>query len=99
MIYVYANEVYPTVVRSTGSSCTLAAGRVGSILGPIVYEGLASSTGGYDFFFWIMTITCIVNLALIFFLPFETAGKVLQDHLEPPVDEKYGAADSARDPA
>ena len=36
IIYVYAAELYPTVLRSTGMGLSSVMGRVGSILAPVV---------------------------------------------------------------
>ena len=36
--YMYASEIYPAVARTTGTSVCIAAGRIGSIACPLVYE-------------------------------------------------------------
>ncbi len=36
IIYVYAAELYPTVLRSTGMGMTSVMARIGSILAPVV---------------------------------------------------------------
>jgi OCT family organic cation transporter-like MFS transporter 4/5 len=36
IIYIYAAELYPTVLRSTGMGLSAVMGRVGSILAPVV---------------------------------------------------------------
>ncbi|XP_064469064.1 organic cation transporter protein-like [Ornithodoros turicata] len=38
VIYVYAIELYPTVMRSAAASSTFVFGRVGSLLAPLLYE-------------------------------------------------------------
>ena len=43
IIYVYAAELYPTVVRSTGMGMSSVMARVGSILAPVVGRELVMS--------------------------------------------------------
>ena len=38
LCYVYASEIYPTVIRQTGLALCTVAGRIGSILAPFVKE-------------------------------------------------------------
>lgn len=99
VVYVYASEVYPTVARSSGTALVIACGRIASILAPIVYEAVVTSTGSFVVFFWAITCLCAINLGFVFGLPIETAGRLLQDRLEPASAEKcpeYGATGSTR---
>jgi hypothetical protein len=82
VVYVYAAEIYPTVVRATGSALCIAAGRVGCIIAPLVYENLHYATGSHTLFFSLTAGLCAINAILVLFLPYETKGKLLQDHLD-----------------
>jgi putative MFS transporter len=98
VIYVYANEVYPTAVRASGSAFVLASGRLAAILAPVLYEAVLDATGHFVYCFWGIVALTLTNLLLTFFLTVETAGRTLQDQLEPLGDQKcfeYGAAGSA----
>jgi len=82
VVYVYAVEIYPTVVRATGGALCIAAGRLGSMVAPTIYENLAVATGGHAVFFITTAGLCAVNAIFVLFLPYETKGLVLQDFLE-----------------
>jgi len=71
-LYVYASEVYPVNVRTLGTSIVLGIGRIGAILGPLVYEWTSGARSGSSFFL----LAVIINIAgavLILLLP-ETYG-------------------------
>lgn len=82
VVYLYSIEIYPTTARATGTALCIACGRVGSILCPLIYEEIVAVTGGYSGFFWFMACSCALNVVLVFFLPFETAGAKLPDKLD-----------------
>lgn len=82
VVYCYSTEVYPTVVRTTGGALCLAFGRMGAIVAPTVFEHLLFMTGSYAAFFNLTAGLCAINAMMVLFLPFETQGCVLQDHLE-----------------
>lgn len=79
--YVYTSEVYPTVARTTGGALCLAAGRIGAMAAPSLYESLVILTGGYTGFFCFTATLCTINAVLVLFLPFETKDAVLQDYV------------------
>lgn len=78
--YTYTSEVYPTVARTTGGALCLAAGRIGAMVAPSLYESLIVLTGGYSGFFCATAALCTSNAVLVLFLPFETKDAVLQDY-------------------
>jgi len=86
--FQYVVEVYPTEARITGSAMGIAAGRVASTLGPIIYEVLTEVTGDFRYFFLLVAVICFVNVGLIDFLRYETMGKPLQDTLEEDLQEE-----------
>lgn len=83
ILYLYSSEVYPTSARTTGTATCLAAGRIGAMACPMVYEGLTDYTGYYHHFFVVIGALGLVNIVLVAFLSIETAGKSLEDEIEP----------------
>jgi len=96
--YLYAAEVFPTVVRNSGTAISFAGGRLASILSPLIYESLASFTGNCTAFFSMISILTAFNFCLIGFLPYETAGMVLQDTMET-MPAKPGSSSSSFAPS
>lgn len=82
VIYVYSMEIYPTYCRNTGASLCLAAGRIGALVCPLMYEWLTDATGTYMTYIYFMMGSCALNMVLIYFLPFETKGRALPEDLE-----------------
>merc|ERR1719324_1718762 len=78
----YASEIYPALARASGSAVCVSGGRLGSILAPVVFEGLHYFTHSYSAFFWFSFICAAGNSLLVSFLPFETAGKSLDEETE-----------------
>lgn len=82
IVYVYSIEIYPTVARATGGALCIAAGRFGSIVAPTIFENLHYLTGSHSSFFSFTAGLCGVNAMLVLFLPYETKGEILKDHLD-----------------
>lgn len=82
VVYQYATEIYPTKARTTGTAACIAGGRAGGILAPTIFEELYDNTGSYVMFFYLMLACCAINFVLVLFLPFETYGKQLQEHMD-----------------
>ncbi|XP_074368106.1 organic cation/carnitine transporter 7-like isoform X2 [Apium graveolens] len=77
---IYAPEVYPTNVRSTGVGITTAIGRIGGMVCPLVAVGLA---GGCNQMVAVVVFEIMIvlsGLSVVLF-PFETQGKELADHV------------------
>ncbi|KAJ0733784.1 putative major facilitator, sugar transporter, major facilitator superfamily [Helianthus annuus] len=75
LLYVYAMELFPTVVRSVAIGCARQAGQIGSILVPFVVVKSASLS------FMVFGICGIVGGILMFFLP-ETLNRPLYDTMD-----------------
>mmetsp|Transcript_62173 Transcript_62173/g.181497 ORF Transcript_62173/g.181497 Transcript_62173/m.181497 type:complete len:472 (-) Transcript_62173:6-1421(-) len=82
VVYSYASEIYPTPARTTGTATCLAAGRIGAMVCPLVYEALTNGKSTFHSFFICIGILTLCNAALASFLTIETAGKRLSDVLE-----------------
>jgi len=92
VVYQYASEIYPAVARTTGSAICVSGGRLGSIFAPVIFESLAAYTGSFSTFFLVASAFAAVNGFLAIFLPIETAGKSLEDEMEPALANEKGAA-------
>ncbi|KAJ0684614.1 putative major facilitator, sugar transporter, MFS transporter superfamily [Helianthus annuus] len=75
LLYVYAMELFPTVVRSVAIGCARQAGQIGSILVPFVVVKSASIS------LMVFGICGIVGGILMFFLP-ETLNRPLYDTMD-----------------
>merc|ERR1719265_2173562 len=69
--YVFASEVYPTSIRTTGSACAVGFGRLGAMVSPLVYESVTEATGNHATFFGILFLAAVINACIIDFTPFE----------------------------
>lgn len=88
VVYQYSVELYPTVARTTGTACCLASGRLGSMFCSPTFEYLEDeSTGSHARYFQLTAGLALANMVLVAFLPFETKGVYLQDHLEEEEDD------------
>lgn len=91
VFYLYASEVYPTMARTTGTALCFAAGRVASMLSPLLYELMVEVFQRPELFFQFIAAINVVNLAIVSFLPFETFGKPLRDDVPEAKAAGYGA--------
>mmetsp|Transcript_106073 Transcript_106073/g.298203 ORF Transcript_106073/g.298203 Transcript_106073/m.298203 type:complete len:237 (+) Transcript_106073:42-752(+) len=82
IVYLYSVEIFPTLARTTGTALCLAAGRLGAVTCPLIYENFAEVFGRKVYFFYLMAMMCALNLLLVFCLPYETKGSLLRDHLD-----------------
>ncbi|XP_068642323.1 organic cation/carnitine transporter 7-like [Aristolochia californica] len=80
IVYVYAPEIYPTSVRTTGVGVASSVGRIGGMLCPLVAVGLMHACH--------QTMSIILFEIVIFFsgfcvflFPLETSGRELRDTL------------------
>ncbi|CAD7939022.1 unnamed protein product [Amoebophrya sp. A120] len=74
LIYLYSVEAYPTQYRNSGAAVCLAAGRIGAISCPLIYELLPHQF----YFFVIMASLLAINcFFFVFFRLPETAGQPL----------------------
>jgi len=94
--YQYSVEIYPTSARMTGCAFVLSGGRIAAMLAPMLYEGMVGITGSFLSFFFIVVGFMLVNIILIDWLPFETAGMGLADTLEDMVAAMNPAPPSRR---
>lgn len=90
---IYFPELFPTALRSTGTSFCYNVGRFVAALGPLVKAGLdsmfASFITGPDALRYTGVTMCVVFLIGFFVLPFlpETMGKPLPEDITPAPDD------------
>jgi len=78
IVYIYAPEIYPTVVRTTGIGIASSVGRIGGILCPLVAVALVHSCHQTTAILLFELVVFLSGLAVSFF-PFETKGCRLND--------------------
>ncbi|GJN20728.1 hypothetical protein PR202_gb08139 [Eleusine coracana subsp. coracana] len=78
IIYIYAPEIYPTTVRSTGIGIASSVGRIGGILCPLVAVAMVHSCHQTTAILLFELVVFLSGLAVSFF-PFETKGCKLND--------------------
>nr|GEW62255.1 organic cation/carnitine transporter 4-like [Tanacetum cinerariifolium] len=81
LLYIYAMELFPTVVRNAALGCARQVGQLGTILVPFVVV----MDGGYSFM--VFGVCGIVGGILVFFLP-ETLNKTLHDTMDRTIDKE-----------
>ncbi|ONK70638.1 uncharacterized protein A4U43_C05F35820 [Asparagus officinalis] len=80
IVYIYAPEVYPTSVRSSGVGIASAVGRVGGILCPLVAVSLIKRCHQTTAVILFELVVFSSGMAVCFF-PFETSGRELSDSI------------------
>ncbi|KAG5562560.1 hypothetical protein RHGRI_005329 [Rhododendron griersonianum] len=80
IVYIYAPEIYPTSVRTTGVGVASSVGRVGGMVCPLVAVDLIHSchqTAAIVIF----EIVVFLSGTCVLFFPFETKGRELNDRV------------------
>ncbi|GAB2293101.1 Organic cation/carnitine transporter 7 [Dionaea muscipula] len=80
VVYVYAPEIYPTSVRTTGLGVASSAGRIGGMICPLVAISLVHGCHTTASIFLFELVVLISGVCVIFF-PFETTGCELSDDI------------------
>ncbi|KAF8407375.1 hypothetical protein HHK36_006506 [Tetracentron sinense] len=78
IVYIYAPEIYPTSVRTTGVGVASSVGRIGGMICPLVAVGLVHGchqTAAIVLF----EIVIFLSGVCVLFFPFETKGRELSD--------------------
>lgn len=79
VVYQYSTEIFPTSARMTGTAICVAAGRLGSMACPFLFEALLQLTGGFEAFFYVSASCCTASALLSVLLPLETSKMRLDD--------------------
>ncbi|KAK1417070.1 hypothetical protein QVD17_26192 [Tagetes erecta] len=87
IVCIYAPEVYPTSLRTTGVGIATAIGRIGGMVCPLIAVGMGS--GCHQTLPVILfEVTILLSALSVVILPFETKGKELADTVDSPVQVK-----------
>ncbi|XP_020578580.1 organic cation/carnitine transporter 7-like [Phalaenopsis equestris] len=78
---IYAPEIYPTSVRSTGYGTANSFGKIGGIICPIVAVGLVDDCHLLAAVLLFEGVIFLTGLAVVLF-PFDTKGRDLKDSVE-----------------
>lgn len=78
IVYIYAPEIYPTSVRTTGVGVASSVGRIGGMLCPLVAVGLVHGCHQTAAVLLFVIVALVSGICVVFF-PFETMGQELQD--------------------
>ncbi|XP_052176269.1 organic cation/carnitine transporter 7 isoform X2 [Diospyros lotus] len=80
VVYIYAPEIYPTSVRTTGVGIASSVGRVGGMVCPLVAVGLIHGCHQAAAVVLFEIIIFLSGVCVLFF-PFETKGRELSDSI------------------
>jgi MFS family permease len=64
-MYLYASEVYPVRVRTTGCALSVTFGRLGSIIAPVICSQLSELTGSQACYFYVIAASLALSACLI----------------------------------
>lgn len=78
VVYIYAPEVYPTSIRSTGFGAASSFARIGGVLCPVIAVGLVKSCRRALAISLFEVVILSAGIAALF-LPIETKGRALSD--------------------
>ncbi|KAF5787669.1 putative major facilitator, sugar transporter, major facilitator superfamily [Helianthus annuus] len=87
IVLIYAPEVYPTNLRTTGVGIATAIGRTGGMVYPLIVVGMKAGCHQTVpvILFEVTILLCGLSVVI---LPFETKGKELTDTIDLPVQVK-----------
>eukprot|EP01066_Platyproteum_vivax_P016590 Platyproteum_vivax@DN7176_c0_g1_i1.p1 len=68
VLTMYTLEAYPTRCRSLGFSLACVAGRVGSVLSPVIYEAMVQHLGSSSFY-GLVALLCVMGVSVGSLLP------------------------------
>lgn len=78
IVYIYAPELYPTSVRTTGVGVASSVGRIGGMICPLVAVALIHGCHQTIAIFLFETVVMVSGICVCLF-PFETTGRELSD--------------------
>ncbi|KAL7221952.1 hypothetical protein ACSBR1_023815 [Camellia fascicularis] len=80
IVYIYAPEIYPTSVRTTGVGVASSVGRIGGMLCPLVAVSLVHGCHQTTAVVLFELVIFLSGISVLFF-PFETKGRELSDSM------------------
>lgn len=82
VVYIYAPEIYPTSVRTTGVGVGSSVGRIGGMICPLVAVGLIHGCHQTAAILLFEFVIFVSGVSVLLF-PFETSGRELTDATAP----------------
>nr|XP_043610860.1 organic cation/carnitine transporter 7 isoform X2 [Erigeron canadensis] len=82
VVYIYAPEIYPTSVRTTGVGVGSSVGRIGGMICPLVAVGLIHGCHQTSAILLFEFVIFVSGVCVLLF-PFETSGRELTDATAP----------------
>lgn len=82
IVYVYIPEAYPSLIRQTAVGFCICVGRLGSVMAPLIYEYLYSTTGASAAFLLVSMVMCVCGAWVAQDLPVETKGMHLAQKVQ-----------------
>ncbi|XP_071720227.1 organic cation/carnitine transporter 7 isoform X2 [Rutidosis leptorrhynchoides] len=82
VVYIYAPEIYPTSVRTTGVGMGSSVGRIGGMICPLVAVGLIHGCHQTTAILLFEFVIFVSGVCVLMF-PFETSGRELTDATAP----------------
>lgn len=80
IVYIYAPEIYPTSVRTTGVGVASSMGRIGGMTCPLVAVSLVHNCHQTAAILLFETIIFVAGICVMLF-PIETSGRELNDEV------------------
>ncbi|KAL6601563.1 hypothetical protein ACP70R_044783 [Stipagrostis hirtigluma subsp. patula] len=80
VLHIYASEIYPTAVRTTGVGFAISIARLGGIVCPLVAVGLVHACHRMVAIL-IFVMVILVSAVVVSYFPLETSGQKLTDHI------------------
>lgn len=81
IVYIYAPEMYPTSVRTTGVGIASSVGRIGGMICPLVAVGLVHGCHQTAAVLLFEIVSLVSGICVMFF-PIETMGQELRDSVQ-----------------
>ncbi|KAL9442231.1 hypothetical protein AB3S75_020691 [Citrus x aurantiifolia] len=78
---IYAAEIYPTSVRSTGAGAANAMGRIGGMVCPLVAVALVANCHQMTAVV-LLVVVIVTSILSVMLIPFETKGQELSDTVD-----------------
>eukprot|EP00928_Gymnodinium_smaydae_P031773 TRINITY_DN23213_c0_g1_i1.p1 TRINITY_DN23213_c0_g1~~TRINITY_DN23213_c0_g1_i1.p1 ORF type:complete len:205 (+),score=26.14 TRINITY_DN23213_c0_g1_i1:476-1090(+) len=82
IVYLYIIELYPTNIRATGLSFCMVLGRIGSVIVPIIYDGLHILQVRRMWFFGVCAMSMGIASVASWALQYETKDVELEEAMD-----------------
>ena len=87
VVFIYAPEIYPTSVRTTGVGVASSMGRIGGMVAPLVSVSLIQGCHQTAAVLLFLAVVLASGISVVLF-PFDTKGRELTDSVQSTKNEK-----------